>query len=103
MVFLCCIIFSIVVLSLSNSHPTLAEGNIKRKFFTFLYFVRHSNIFTISPFFLLISFPDLLPLQIPDVVEPDTKDEEESPLMGTIRGKCITQLLLLGAIDSIQV
>ncbi|KAJ0090390.1 hypothetical protein Patl1_13715 [Pistacia atlantica] len=39
---------------------------------------------------------------LPDAVEPDTKDEEESPLWGTIRGKCITQLLLLGAIDSIQ-
>lgn len=29
--------------------------------------------------------------------------EEESPLLETVRGKCITQLLLLGAIDSIQV
>lgn len=37
------------------------------------------------------------------MVEPDVKDEEESALMTTIRGKCITQLLLLGAIDSIQV
>ena len=36
-------------------------------------------------------------------MEPDAKDEEESPLMSTIRGKCITQLLLLGAVDSIQV
>ncbi|XP_031256027.1 brefeldin A-inhibited guanine nucleotide-exchange protein 5 isoform X3 [Pistacia vera] len=42
------------------------------------------------------------PHKLPDAVEPDTKDEEESPLWGTIRGKCITQLLLLGAIDSIQ-
>jgi guanine nucleotide-exchange factor len=35
-------------------------------------------------------------------VESDAK-EVESPLMATVRGKCITQLLLLGAIDSIQV
>ncbi|XP_021597943.1 brefeldin A-inhibited guanine nucleotide-exchange protein 5 isoform X2 [Manihot esculenta] len=43
------------------------------------------------------------PIKVPDVVvEPDVKDEEESALMTTIRGKCITQLLLLGAIDSIQ-
>ncbi|KAI9192745.1 hypothetical protein LWI28_027306 [Acer negundo] len=42
------------------------------------------------------------PPKVLDVVEPDAKDEEESPLWGTIRGKCITQLLLLGAIDSIQ-
>ncbi|OAY54181.1 brefeldin A-inhibited guanine nucleotide-exchange protein 5 isoform X2 [Manihot esculenta] len=38
---------------------------------------------------------------VPDA-EPDVKDEEEGPLMTNIRGKCITQLLLLGAIDSIQ-
>ncbi|KAF2304240.1 hypothetical protein GH714_028804 [Hevea brasiliensis] len=43
------------------------------------------------------------PIKVPDPVEPDAKDEEESPLMTSIRGKCITQLLLLGAIDSIQV
>ncbi|EEF46181.1 guanine nucleotide-exchange, putative [Ricinus communis] len=42
------------------------------------------------------------PIKVPDAVEPDAKNEEESPLMATIRGKCITQLLLLGAIDSIQ-
>ncbi|KAK2645141.1 hypothetical protein Ddye_020336 [Dipteronia dyeriana] len=42
------------------------------------------------------------PPKVLDIVEPDAKDEEESPLWGTIRGKCITQLLLLGAIDSIQ-
>ncbi|KAA8523374.1 hypothetical protein F0562_009797 [Nyssa sinensis] len=42
------------------------------------------------------------PSKFPDAVEPDAKDEEESPLLGTIRSKCITQLLLLGAIDSIQ-
>jgi len=28
---------------------------------------------------------------------------EESPLLAAVRGKCITQLLLLGAIDGIQV
>ncbi|KAK9274482.1 hypothetical protein L1049_021730 [Liquidambar formosana] len=39
---------------------------------------------------------------LPDAVEPEAKDEEESPLLETVRGKCITQLLLLGAIDSIQ-
>ncbi|KAI3719333.1 hypothetical protein L6452_20230 [Arctium lappa] len=37
-----------------------------------------------------------------DVVEHDAEDVAESPFMGTIRGKCITQLLLLGALDSIQ-
>ncbi|XP_059634656.1 brefeldin A-inhibited guanine nucleotide-exchange protein 5 isoform X2 [Cornus florida] len=42
------------------------------------------------------------PSKSPDAVEPVAQDEEESPLLGTIRSKCITQLLLLGAIDSIQ-
>uniref|UniRef100_A0A2P2KPC1 Brefeldin A-inhibited guanine nucleotide-exchange protein 5 n=4 Tax=Rhizophora mucronata TaxID=61149 RepID=A0A2P2KPC1_RHIMU len=42
------------------------------------------------------------PIKLPDSVEPDVKEEEESPVMATVRGKCITQLLLLGAIDSIQ-
>lgn len=42
------------------------------------------------------------PIKIPDAVESDAKEEVESPLMATVRGKCITQLLLLGAIDSIQ-
>ncbi|KAI5415380.1 brefeldin A-inhibited guanine nucleotide-exchange protein 5 [Lathyrus oleraceus] len=42
------------------------------------------------------------PVRVADTVEPDTKDEEESPLLVTVRGKCITQLLLLGAIDGIQ-
>uniref|UniRef100_A0A803M641 SEC7 domain-containing protein n=1 Tax=Chenopodium quinoa TaxID=63459 RepID=A0A803M641_CHEQI len=40
--------------------------------------------------------------ELPETVEFDTKDEAESLLLTTIRGKCITQLLLLGAIDSIQ-
>ncbi|GLT85637.1 hypothetical protein SLE2022_038230 [Rubroshorea leprosula] len=42
------------------------------------------------------------PTKVPESVEPEIKDEEESPLMVTVRGKCVTQLLLLGAIDSIQ-
>ncbi|KAL2555467.1 HOPM interactor 7 [Forsythia ovata] len=42
------------------------------------------------------------PSKLPDTTEPDARDEEESPMLGTIRSKCITQLLLLGAIDSIQ-
>lgn len=42
-------------------------------------------------------------LQLADAVEPDAKTEEESPLLETVRSKCVTQLLLLGAIDSIQV
>ncbi|XVF48806.1 hypothetical protein PTKIN_Ptkin03bG0218000 [Pterospermum kingtungense] len=42
------------------------------------------------------------PPKFPEAVDPEAKDEEESPLMATVRGKCITQLLLLGAIDSIQ-
>ncbi|XP_042487874.1 brefeldin A-inhibited guanine nucleotide-exchange protein 5-like [Macadamia integrifolia] len=41
-------------------------------------------------------------MQVPDSFELDSKDDEESPLLETIRSKCITQLLLLGAIDSIQ-
>ncbi|XP_061361482.1 brefeldin A-inhibited guanine nucleotide-exchange protein 5 [Gastrolobium bilobum] len=41
------------------------------------------------------------PVTVADAVEPDTKNEE-SPLLVTVRGKCITQLLLLGAIDGIQ-
>ncbi|GAU16778.1 hypothetical protein TSUD_200210 [Trifolium subterraneum] len=41
------------------------------------------------------------PVRVADTVEPDAKDEE-SPLLVTVRGKCITQLLLLGAIDGIQ-
>ncbi|KAJ7955363.1 Brefeldin A-inhibited guanine nucleotide-exchange protein like [Quillaja saponaria] len=46
--------------------------------------------------------PPSSPVKAPDTVEPDAKDVEETPLLLTIRGKCITQLLLLGAIDSIQ-
>eukprot|EP00262_Sarcandra_glabra_P015918 TRINITY_DN5018_c0_g2_i1.p1 TRINITY_DN5018_c0_g2~~TRINITY_DN5018_c0_g2_i1.p1 ORF type:complete len:951 (-),score=170.00 TRINITY_DN5018_c0_g2_i1:372-3224(-) len=42
------------------------------------------------------------PIKIPDTIESSPKDEEENPLLGKVRGKCITQLLLLGAIDSIQ-
>lgn len=42
------------------------------------------------------------PVKIPEAFESDLKNEEESQLLGTVRGKCITQLLLLGAIDSIQ-
>ncbi|XP_043689203.1 brefeldin A-inhibited guanine nucleotide-exchange protein 5 [Telopea speciosissima] len=42
------------------------------------------------------------PVKVPDSFELDSKDDEESPLLETIRSKCITQLLLLGAIDSIQ-
>ncbi|EOA23306.1 hypothetical protein CARUB_v10019080mg [Capsella rubella] len=41
------------------------------------------------------------PYKHEDPIEPDSR-EEESPALGTIRGKCITQLLLLGAINSIQ-
>ncbi|KAL6545251.1 Brefeldin A-inhibited guanine nucleotide-exchange protein 5 [Orobanche gracilis] len=35
-------------------------------------------------------------------MEADTKDAKESPVLETIRSKCVTQLLLLGAIDGIQ-
>ncbi|KAL4567379.1 hypothetical protein LXL04_022962 [Taraxacum kok-saghyz] len=42
------------------------------------------------------------PSQSVDVVREETEDLTESPFMGTVRGKCITQLLLLGALDSIQ-
>ncbi|XP_058215944.1 brefeldin A-inhibited guanine nucleotide-exchange protein 5 isoform X3 [Rhododendron vialii] len=41
------------------------------------------------------------PAKFADAAEPGFKDEESLPLT-TIRSKCITQLLLLGAIDSIQ-
>ncbi|KAK9689979.1 hypothetical protein RND81_09G095800 [Saponaria officinalis] len=40
--------------------------------------------------------------QAPEAVEFDSKEEAESQLLTIVRGKCITQLLLLGAIDSIQ-
>ncbi|CAN6199456.1 unnamed protein product [Urochloa humidicola] len=41
------------------------------------------------------------PVKAPDD-EADKAEEEESPMMETVRSRCITQLLLLGAIDSIQ-
>ncbi|XP_073005233.1 brefeldin A-inhibited guanine nucleotide-exchange protein 5 [Typha latifolia] len=41
------------------------------------------------------------PVKISESAETKNEDEE-SPLMEKVRGKCITQLLLLGAIDSIQ-
>ncbi|KAL6856063.1 hypothetical protein ACP4OV_018865 [Aristida adscensionis] len=41
------------------------------------------------------------PVKAPDDDGAD-RTEEESPMMETVRSKCITQLLLLGAIDSIQ-
>ncbi|GAB2263622.1 hypothetical protein Droror1_Dr00025756 [Drosera rotundifolia] len=40
--------------------------------------------------------------QLPDDAENKSNEEVESPLLRNIRGKCITQLLLLGAVDSIQ-
>lgn len=44
------------------------------------------------------------PLQLPpDTVDLEVKDDAESSLLGIVRGKCITQLLLLGVIDGIQV
>ncbi|KAK4433109.1 Brefeldin A-inhibited guanine nucleotide-exchange protein 5 [Sesamum alatum] len=43
------------------------------------------------------------PSKTPDATtEPDTKEEEQSPMLATIRSKCMTQLLLLGVIDGIQ-
>ncbi|KAK7291769.1 hypothetical protein RIF29_07169 [Crotalaria pallida] len=41
------------------------------------------------------------PVKVADDVEPDTKNED-NPLLVIVRGKCITQLLLLSAIDGIQ-
>ncbi|KAL8262543.1 hypothetical protein R6Q59_023892 [Mikania micrantha] len=41
------------------------------------------------------------PSKSPDE-EPESEDVVESPYMGTIRSKCTTQLLLLGALDIIQ-
>ncbi|KAM3384907.1 hypothetical protein ACQJBY_009095 [Aegilops geniculata] len=41
------------------------------------------------------------PAKTPEADGAD-KTEEENPMMETVRSKCITQLLLLGAIDSIQ-
>ncbi|XP_022146951.1 brefeldin A-inhibited guanine nucleotide-exchange protein 5 isoform X2 [Momordica charantia] len=38
----------------------------------------------------------------PDTLDPEVKEDEESSLMAIVRGKCITQLLLLGVIDGIQ-
>lgn len=42
------------------------------------------------------------PSKFSETFEPDVRDEDESSLLVNIRSKCITQLLLLGAIDSIQ-
>ncbi|XP_047972872.1 brefeldin A-inhibited guanine nucleotide-exchange protein 5 [Salvia hispanica] len=43
------------------------------------------------------------PSKLPNsIMESDSRDDEESPIFGKIRSKCVTQLLLLGAIDSIQ-
>ncbi|KAG8080082.1 hypothetical protein GUJ93_ZPchr0007g4420 [Zizania palustris] len=42
-------------------------------------------------------------VKAPDADEAGkAEEEEENPMMETVRSKCITQLLLLGAIDSIQ-
>jgi len=42
-------------------------------------------------------------MQVPDIDESSANGDKENPLMETVRGKCITQLLLLGALNSIQV
>uniref|UniRef100_A0A1D1YN54 Brefeldin A-inhibited guanine nucleotide-exchange protein 2 n=1 Tax=Anthurium amnicola TaxID=1678845 RepID=A0A1D1YN54_9ARAE len=42
------------------------------------------------------------PVKIPDATEPASKDDEENPILETVRSKCMTQLLLLGALDVIQ-
>ncbi|XP_051121206.1 brefeldin A-inhibited guanine nucleotide-exchange protein 5 isoform X2 [Andrographis paniculata] len=42
------------------------------------------------------------PSKIPDSIVESGSQDEESPIVVVIRSKCITQLLLLGVIDSIQ-
>ncbi|CAA6658725.1 unnamed protein product [Spirodela intermedia] len=42
------------------------------------------------------------PVKVAEVTEPSSNDDEENPVLETIRGKCMTQLLLLGTLDSIQ-
>ncbi|RAL43783.1 hypothetical protein DM860_014284 [Cuscuta australis] len=42
------------------------------------------------------------PPKISENLKPDARDENESSVLETVRNKCITQLLLLGAIDNIQ-
>eukprot|EP01018_Ginkgo_biloba_P026874 Gb_07642 [translate_table: standard] len=42
------------------------------------------------------------PTQVPDATESVPSENDESPLWKCVRGKCITQLLLLGAVDCIQ-
>ncbi|XP_019193476.1 PREDICTED: brefeldin A-inhibited guanine nucleotide-exchange protein 5-like [Ipomoea nil] len=42
------------------------------------------------------------PPEISEDLKPDERYEDESSILATIRSKCITQLLLLGVIDSIQ-
>nr|GMC77338.1 brefeldin A-inhibited guanine nucleotide-exchange protein 5 [Ipomoea batatas] len=42
------------------------------------------------------------PPKISEDLKPDERYEDESSILATIRSKCITQLLLLGVIDSIQ-
>lgn len=53
----------------------------------------------------LLHSVDGMSMQIPEASEhtAEDDDDEENLMMESIKGKCITQLLLLGVIDSIQV
>ncbi|KAK1413426.1 hypothetical protein QVD17_35199 [Tagetes erecta] len=48
-----------------------------------------------------VVIPNISPSKSPDE-ERESEDAVESPYMGNIRSKCITQLLLLGALDIVQ-
>ncbi|MQL87481.1 hypothetical protein Taro_020024 [Colocasia esculenta] len=42
------------------------------------------------------------PVKIPESTEATPKEDEDNPILEAVRGKCMTQLLLLGALDIIQ-
>ncbi|XP_059277441.1 brefeldin A-inhibited guanine nucleotide-exchange protein 5 [Lycium ferocissimum] len=88
--------------------PTVPEGldrsqTIGQKIMGNMMDNRFIRSFTSKP---KIQASDNLPTSpsklLADDAEPEAKDEDESSILATIRSKCITQLLLLSAIDSIQ-
>lgn len=91
-----------------SEKPTVLEGldrsqTIGQKIMGNMMDNRFIRSFTSKP---KIQASDILPTSpsklLADDAEPEAKDEDESSMLATIRSKCITQLLLLSAIDSIQ-
>ncbi|KAL7148741.1 hypothetical protein ABFS83_06G199500 [Erythranthe nasuta] len=71
-------------------------GNMKDNLFVRTFTSKNKSL----PSDVLMSFS---PSKFPDAIpEADARDEVDSPALGSIRSKCITQLLLIGAIDGIQ-